>query len=76
LENTIENFLKKKNLKLVKITLDEIIIYIYTFTHETHGDITCDKFNLIKKYDLDSSTMLKLIKGKRKSHKGWSLKNK
>lgn len=47
---------------------------LHTFTHEEHGEVTCTQNQLRRKYNLNSGHLAKVIKGKRKSHKGWRKK--
>ena len=46
---------------------------LYRFIHDTHGEITCTRYELRKKYNLDRSNTTSLIKGRLKSHKGWRI---
>lgn len=46
---------------------------IYHFTHKEHGDFIGMRFELIKKYSLNSSHLSKVIKGKLSHTKGWKL---
>ena len=47
----------------------------HTFIHDEHGEVTTTQFDLRTKYNLDQSNTSKVIKGKLKSHQGWSLKD-
>lgn len=40
-----------------------------------YGVISCTRYDLRTKYSLNESGVSELIKGKRKSHKGWRVQN-
>lgn len=46
---------------------------IYTFIHENGTEENCTRYELIKKYNLGHGHLSKIIKNKRKSHKGWRI---
>ncbi len=48
---------------------------LYTFIHDTGIIEYCTRNDLIIKYSLCSKNLISVIKGRRKSHKGWRLVN-
>lgn len=46
---------------------------IYKFYHFMHGYIHVKRYDLCKEFEIDYSSMSKLLKGKAKSVKGWKL---
>lgn len=48
----------------------------YIFTHPEHGELTCTTFALRTEFELDSSAVTKLVKGKRKTTGGWRVLEK
>ena len=48
---------------------------LHTFTHAEHGEITCNQYQLRTKYNLNPGNLSRLISGKKKSVKGWRLKD-
>lgn len=47
---------------------------LHTFIHDEYGEVTCNRQELLQKYNLDQGNLSGVIKGKRKSHKGWRIK--
>ena len=47
----------------------------YTFIHEEHGEVTCTRYQLRTKYNLDNAHLTKVMLGKRNHTGGWRLKN-
>jgi hypothetical protein len=45
----------------------------YRFYHESHGEVSCTRRELIDTYGLNDSNMSSLISGAYKTHKGWRL---
>ena len=48
---------------------------LYTFIHDEHGEVTCTQYELWTKHNLNQSHLSKVVSGKYKQHKGWSLKD-
>lgn len=46
---------------------------IYNFSHAEHGDFTGVQYELRTKFGLDKGHVSKLVTGKCKSHKGWTM---
>lgn len=46
---------------------------IYKFHHEAHGTVETTMRVLINEYNLDASTIKKMLNGKRSHHKGWKI---
>jgi hypothetical protein len=46
---------------------------IYAFIHKTGITETCTQFNLRKKYNLNQGALGHVVRGERKTHKGWRL---
>lgn len=48
----------------------------YMFTHSEHGKVVCTQYELVKSYpELCKGNINSVIKGKRKTHKGWRIIN-
>ena len=48
----------------------------YVFTHSEHGKVVCTQYELAKRYpELSKGNINSVIKGKRKTHKGWRIIN-
>ncbi len=48
----------------------------YVFTHSEHGKVICTQYELVKSYSgLSKGNINSVIKGKRKTHKGWRIIN-
>lgn len=46
----------------------------HTFVHPEHGEEFCTRNELIVKFKLSAGSICNVLHGKRKSHKGWKLK--
>ena len=64
---------KKSEKELEKLRQANINKTLHTFYHSEYGEIISTRYDLEKKYNLHCSALCGLIKGNRKSHKGWSI---
>ena len=46
---------------------------VYSFIHKDGNVETCTMYELRSKYNLDRGHLSKVVRGKRKSHKGWKI---
>lgn len=48
----------------------------YVFAHNEHGEVECTQYELVRKYpELSKGNINSVIKGVRKTHKGWRIIN-
>ena len=70
----------KKNLsilagKRVGLNGQATVKKVYTFNNSVYGEVKLTPLELCQKFNLDRSSITKLINGKRNVHKGWRLNN-